>query len=444
MRDEQRHRYFRPLLALAIAGLVAALTPASLPSVALAGPPMSTAATGVASSFSDLRGDEPYAAAARAVADKAVMLTHHDGSFDPGGKVTRGEMAYSLASVIGLAESPNQQFSDIQPYDWFAGSVGALVENKLVQGTSRTTFSPERAVTRQEAATLVMRAVAFARPDDPAVAAALKLTREQALTWLGGFRDRLLIDPVATVVVAAAYRLGILDCPPDGWFFPAGSLSRGEMVMMLHRAFLRPIVARNAFPLELGGVAEYASLATGSKGTLVSWLETRLTSLHYPCGPVDGVYDYRTRDAVMAFQKVEGLARTGRVTAQVWEALGVAQAPAPGRPGTGIRCEVDLTRQVLFLVSDNKVTEAIHVSTGRRGTRTGHFSIGAKYEGWVECVTLDGKMYYPSYVVSRTAIHGYKEVPPYPASHGCVRVPVWTAEQLYYELPSGTAVDIFY
>ena len=109
-----------------------------------------------------------------------------------------------------------------------------------------------------------------------------------------------------------------------------------------------------------------------------------------------------------------------------------------------MRCEVDLKRQVLFMITDNKVWKVLHVSTGKKGTITGHHTIGAKYEGWVRCVTLEGKMYYPSYIVSKTAIHGYESVPSYPASHGCVRLPMWTAVELYYQLPKGTPVDVYY
>ena len=96
------------------------------------------------------------------------------------------------------------------------------------------------------------------------------------------------------------------------------------------------------------------------------------------------------------------------------------------------------------MITDNRVWKIVHVSTGRLGTRTGHFTVGVKYEGWVQCVTLDGEMYYPSYIVSKTAIHGYRSVPAYPASHGCVRVPVWTAVELYEQLPKGTPVDVYY
>jgi hypothetical protein len=439
-----RSRLPRLLLALALAGSLAALAAAWPFAAANAAPPAPTSTVTAPAAFSDIHGDEPYAAAAAALAERAVMLRHHDGSFDPDGTVSRAEMAYFLARVMDLTSSSSTQpFSDVAPYDWYAASVVALFENGVVQGTTRTTFSPAQTVTRQQAVTLVMRAVAFTHRDDESTTALLKFTDQQAGLWLGGFRDRQLIQPSSTVAVAAAYRLGILDSPPDGWYFPAGYLTRAEMAVLLYRAFLQPLAVRTAYALELPAVSEYASLSAGSKGTLVSFLEARLTALHYPCGPVDGVYDHCTSDAVMAFQKVERLRRTGTVTAQVWERLATAGIPLPKLTGTGDRCEVDITRQVLFMISGDEVTKVVHVSTGKRGTRTGHFSIGAKYEGWVKCVTLDGKMYYPSYVVSKTAIHGYESVPSYPASHGCVRVPVWMAKDLYHQLPKGTVVDIF-
>jgi lipoprotein-anchoring transpeptidase ErfK/SrfK len=146
----------------------------------------------------------------------------------------------------------------------------------------------------------------------------------------------------------------------------------------------------------------------------------------------------------MAFEKVERLKRDGTVGAKVWQRLFTAETPSPHRSAAGTRAEVDLTRQVLFMITDNKVWKIVHVSTGRLGTQTGHHTVGVKYEGWVECVTLEGRMYYPSYIVSKTAIHGYPSVPPYPASHGCVRVPVWTAVDLYHDLAKGTPVDVYY
>jgi lipoprotein-anchoring transpeptidase ErfK/SrfK len=129
-----------------------------------------------------------------------------------------------------------------------------------------------------------------------------------------------------------------------------------------------------------------------------------------------------------------------------WERIFVATTPTPRNNDVGTRLEIDLTRQVILMITDNQVWKIVHCSTGSSGrrTRTGHFQISTKQKGWVAAVTVRGMMYYPSYVVSLTAIHGYRSVPPYPASHGCIRVPVWMAEEIFYETPSGTTVDIYY
>jgi hypothetical protein len=404
-------------------------------------PPQTAAST---TGFSDIAGDEWYAEAVLALAGEGVVLRNWDGSFRPDDAPTRAQMAYTLARLLELEPSPGQPFFDVRPTNWFAGAVGALFQRGVIEGTSLVMFSPDRPLSKQEAAAWVVRALESTNRQGGEASASLNLTEDQAPAWLAAFRDRGFIDPAYTVPVANAYRLGILDDRADGWLFPTGDLTRAEMAVMLARAFLEPVSPKTAYPEERPAVETYDPLSVGSKGPLVSFLEARLTALRYPCGPVDGVYDYRTKDAVMAFEKVERLKRDGKVGAKVWQRFLTAQTPSPRKSGVGTRCEVDLSRQVLFMITDNKVTKVVHISSGRNGTRTGHFAIQEKYKGWVEAITVTGRMYYPSYVVSLTAIHGYKSVPPYPASHGCVRTPVWITVELFYELPTGTPVDIYY
>jgi N-acetylmuramoyl-L-alanine amidase len=253
-----------------------------------------------------------------------------------------------------------------------------------------------------------------------------------------------MIDAKNTWAVANAFRLGIASGGADGWFYPDLPLSRAQAVLMLYRAFVQPIQPLTGAPEPVEAVSGYPRLSIDSEGPLVSYVEARLTELSYCPGTVDGVYDSHTRDAVMAFEKVERLTRDGVVGAAVWERIFVAETPAPHVTADGYRIEVDLTRQVLMLIDNNKVWKIVHVSTGKKGTRTGHFAIGTKIPGTVRLVTLKGYFYYPSYIVSKTAIHGYPSVPAWPASHGCVRVPMWMCEELYYQVPRDTPIDIYY
>ena len=91
-------------------------------------------------------------------------------------------------------------------------------------------------------------------------------------------------------------------------------------------------------------------LADGAHGPSVRTLERRLAQLHYLLRGVDSFYSYDTADAVLAFQKVNGLARTGRVTPLVWRRLQSAHTPRP-RYRYGHHIEVDKSKQVLFEVN---------------------------------------------------------------------------------------------
>jgi hypothetical protein len=316
----------------------------------------------------------------------------------------------------------------------------------LILGTSPTTFSPNALVSRQQAAALVMRSLDYFLSQQVAQGTQSSvdygLAEDQVPVWLAGFRDRAQIAPEQAGFVANAYRLGIIEGALDGWFYPALTLTRAQMAVMLYRAFLQPITPSPVYPVELPTVSTYPTQSKGSQGALVSFLEAQLTFLHYPCGDVDGVYDERTRDAVMAFEKVERLPRDGTAGPAVWQRIFTAQTPTPHLSASGDRVEVDLTRQVLFMIRDGVVAEIVQVSTGKLGTPTGHGSVWLKQTGWQHCPV--GWMYFPSYFLPSIAIHGSSSVPPYPASHGCVRTPNWIAEHVFDELPQGISVDVYY
>lgn len=395
-----------------------------------------------AQGFTDVRSDQWFAEAVYALADEGVVFARADGSFGPDDPMTRGELAVYLDRILRLRGSTALPFSDVSSFDWYAGAVAALYEAGLTSGTSPTTFSPNTPVSRQQAAAFMMRSVAYSLAQEPRPTIDFALAGDQVDLWLAGFRDRLLIAPGHAAPVANACRLGVMQGSPDGWFYPGLTLTRAQMAVMLYRAFVKPLVASGVYPAELPAVSTYPTQSIGSQGALVSFLEARLTGLHYPCGAIDGVYDERTRDAVMAFEKVERLQRDGTAGPEVWQRIFTAQTPTPRLFLSGDRVEVDLSRQVLFMIRAGAVAEIVHVSTGKLGTPTGHGSVWLKQRGWVECSV--GWMYFPSYFWPRIAIHGSSSVPPYPASHGCVRTPVWIAEHIYDRLPKGMSVDVYY
>ena len=179
------------------------------------------------------------------------------------------------------------------------------------------------------------------------------------------------------------------------------------------------------------------SLRVGSRGPSVLALERRLHELHYALGAVDGYYGFDTSDAVVAFQKLRGLPRTGTTDARFWRALSVAHVPFARYPGTHV--EVSKELQVLLMVRNGEVTLVVPVSTGATGnTPLGVFHVYSKVPGYNA-----KEMYYSSFFIGGFAIHGYHDVPYYPASHGCVRIPIWVAIRVYSLIDYGTAVYVY-
>jgi hypothetical protein len=120
---------------------------------------------------------------------------------------------------------------------------------------------------------------------------------------------------------------------------------------------------------------------------------------------------------------------------------------------SGDRVEVDLERQLLFLWHGSDLRLVTHVSTGsgerycedgRCGTAVtppGAYRFSWRYPGWRE--SRLGKLYNPVYFTSSgIAVHGATSVPSYPASHGCVRIPMHIAEYFPDLVDRGDAVYV--
>jgi peptidoglycan hydrolase-like protein with peptidoglycan-binding domain len=194
-------------------------------------------------------------------------------------------------------------------------------------------------------------------------------------------------------------------------------------------------------------------LGVGASGPAVTDLQQRLVDLRYDLPEVNGTFGPATQQAVYAFQKVNGMARTGRATDDVLARIAAASIPplmVPGASGTHV--EIDVARQVLFFVKAGSLFRIVPISTGSGQrfcvdgrcstavTPGGAFHVYGKYRGW-QTGNL-GKLYSPSYFNGGIAVHGATSVPPYPASHGCARVPMTSADWLFASMPVGLPVYV--
>jgi len=265
--------------------------------------------------------------------------------------------------------------------------------------------------------------------------------------------------PVAAVLLTT----GIVLAPGT---IPAAHASAHQVarqsVQQAVRQGVRPDFA--ATVRESGAVeftAPRQTLRLGAKGTAVKRLQIRLRQLGYVPGKVDGRYGGATLAAVWAFQKVQGLKPTSTIGAGTWRALEAPRAPKVLVPnGKPDRVEINLTKQIVVLYRGGKVRLISHASSGSgipytettvwngkkqtfsgsATTPTGDYRTTWRVKGWH--TSYLGRLYNPIFFNGGIALHGALAVPLYPASHGCVRLPMAVAEILPGMLGKGVPVHV--
>jgi peptidoglycan hydrolase-like protein with peptidoglycan-binding domain len=197
--------------------------------------------------------------------------------------------------------------------------------------------------------------------------------------------------------------------------------------------------------------SQIPDLAHGDEGALVTQLNRRLDEAGF--NPDDGdLFGGETRHAVYAFQKHHELETDGVFTAAMWDLL--YEPIVLPRQQFPDRVEIDLGKQVLYVVEGHKVVYIAPVSSGngelyktKSGGRAyavtpeGEYSIERNIDGARR--SFLGTLYDPYYFRGGFAVHGSGSVPNYPASHGCVRVTMWDSKQLKDHFFVGQAVYIY-
>ena len=197
--------------------------------------------------------------------------------------------------------------------------------------------------------------------------------------------------------------------------------------------------------------ANFSPPAAGLDIALVREADQRLAQLGYWIDNNPGAAS-PDKAAITAFQKEEGLDRTGRLSMLDVNALRSAAPPKPVETGYP-HVEVDLGKQVLFFVdAAGVVSRILPISSGsgkmftsqgrtrRAVTPTGKFTVSRKIAGWHKSPL--GVLYYPNYINEGIAIHGNPAVPVHPASHGCIRIPMFASKEFSQMTPPGTIVIV--
>jgi hypothetical protein len=198
---------------------------------------------------------------------------------------------------------------------------------------------------------------------------------------------------------------------------------------------------QTGFRIARGVASLDENVGFGATGRFVQLIQQRLAALHFFI-PQTGVYDQHTGLAVDAYHRLLGWGTSqllGPATVNaILNGVGAFQVRFPDQ---GRHAEGNLGKQLLALIDGDQVFWIFPISSGKPSTPTilGNFRVYSRVPGYLP----DG-MYFSDFFIRGYAIHGYSPAPDYPASHGCMRLPIIDAIPAFNWLAIGDGVDTYY
>lgn len=191
----------------------------------------------------------------------------------------------------------------------------------------------------------------------------------------------------------------------------------------------------------VGVTAVRTNIRRGQKGVAVRVFQAKLAALNFVV-PRNGKYNEATARAFMAYRKNSFMPRNFSAGSAVARKLASGKGGFNLKyPNAGRHVEVDIKRQVMALADNGRVSAVYHVSTGAQATPTIRGTYRVYRKDWG---TNAKGMVHSAYFIRGYAIHGFKSVPNYGASHGCVRVPIPDAASIFNWINMGTRIDTYY
>ena len=149
-----------------------------------------------------------------------------EDAFQPGGSLTRAMFVTILGRMAGVAEGdyPGTSFADVPAGQWYSTYVTWAARTGVADGTGGGNFSPNRAVTREQMATMIAR---YTDSED--------LTLNEVSDPVPAFTDQSAVSSWAREGVDLMRRTGILTGYEDGSFQPQRTANRAEAAAIFMR-----------------------------------------------------------------------------------------------------------------------------------------------------------------------------------------------------------------
>ena len=222
-----------------------------------------------ATDFKDYDRTAWYAEAVSAAVDNGLLYGKSATVIDPNGDMTRAEMAAIINRSFGCYKSADvSQYKDVSKNKWYYKDVALAVQMGTYNGRSSSTMVPDAPITRQEAMTVVARA--------------LELDYDAyAKTDLSAFSDRSEISnwalPYVRAMVGADYIHG-----RGKVLAPLDNITRAEFAQIFYNIIGTYIVSKGTYDKDIKGSVLIRTDDVGLKNLTVDG------DLIIGCGAADG------------------------------------------------------------------------------------------------------------------------------------------------------------
>ena len=161
------------------------------------------------------------------IASRKVINGYADGTFAPDGNITRAEFAAIIIRALGLPEiTGGSSFGDVATNDWYCGSIETAVNYGLITGYSDGTFCPNDEITREQAMTIIVRAMSITGLDTRVTAGG---------SSFDNFTDGSDVSDYAREGVLASLDTGIITGRGNSTLAPNDTITRAEVAVIARR-----------------------------------------------------------------------------------------------------------------------------------------------------------------------------------------------------------------
>lgn len=173
--------------------------------------------------FTDVKEDAWYYEDVRYAHRMGLMRGVSDTEFRPEGTTTRAMMMQVLFNIAGDRDFPLIQYFEDVNGQWFTFAVNWAAYWGIAKGITKTTFGPDRPVTREQAVTFLYRFSTLLGLDTTPRAS------------LEGFMDHGKVSEYAQEAMSWAVAVGLLKGMENNTLQPQGNSTRAQLAALLTR-----------------------------------------------------------------------------------------------------------------------------------------------------------------------------------------------------------------